>query len=92
MNIRCLVSLVATGLLLVAMDDVALGAQATSPPPQASAPATAPGNDADVRTANFFDVIGRGTALERWVRDPLARVRTNVQLPAETGGAEPSRR
>ena len=61
MNIRRLFSLVATALLLVPLDDVAVGAQATSPPPQTSAPATAPGNDADVRTSNFFDLIGRGT-------------------------------
>ena len=59
MNIRRIFSFAAAGLLLV---PAALAAQGSSgQPAQTSAQTTAPGNDADVRTANFFDVIGRGT-------------------------------
>jgi hypothetical protein len=62
MNIRRIFPLVAASLMLV---PAAVAAQATSDqPPQASAQSaqgTTSANDADVRTANFFDVIGRGT-------------------------------
>src|SRR5947199_9722163 len=60
MNRFRILSFVTAGVLLVpgALAAQAPGGQA----PQTSAPATSPGNDADLRTANFFDGIVRGTS------------------------------